>query len=88
MKTLNSFLYKNYLFNNSDNNNCKLCNKKRREIFFKAKKGEKIYEKLIHYDIISNEIDNRNNKLFEVIKKKFVSKKFQPKQFTINHISK
>jgi len=64
---------------------CKLCNKKRREIFFKAKKGEKIIEKLIHYDVISNEIDNRNNKLVEVIKKKIALKKFQPKQFTLNH---
>lgn len=67
---------------------CKLCNKKRREMFFKAKKGEKITEKLIHYDVISNEIDNRNNKLVEVIKKKIASKKFQPKQFNINHITK
>ena len=67
---------------------CKLCNKKRREIFFKAKKGEKINEKLIHYDVISNEIDNRNNKLVEVIKKKIASKKFQPKQFSINHVNK
>jgi hypothetical protein len=67
---------------------CKLCNKKRREIFFKAKKGEKIIEKLIHYDIISTEIDNRNNKLVEVLKKKIASKKFQPKHFSINNISK
>jgi len=43
---------------------------------------------LIHYDIISSEIDNRNNKLVEVLKKKIASKKFQPKKFTINNISK
>jgi hypothetical protein len=67
---------------------CELCNKKRRNIFFKAKKGEKITEKLIHYDVISSEIDNRNNKLIEVIKKKIASKKFQTNQFAINHINK
>jgi hypothetical protein len=67
---------------------CKLCNKKRREIFFKAKNGEIITEKLIHYDVISNEIDNRNHKLVQAIKNKIALKKFQPKQFSINHLNK
>jgi hypothetical protein len=71
---------------------CKLCNKKRRDIFFKAKNGEHITEKLIHYEIINNDIDNKNKKLVEVIKTKIssikTSNKFKPNQFCINHIKK
>jgi hypothetical protein len=67
---------------------CKLCNKKRREIFFRAKKGEKITEKLIHFDVINNEIDDRNQKIVQAIKKRLASKKFLPKQFSINHFNK
>lgn len=65
---------------------CKLCNKKRRDIFFRAKKGEKISEKITHYEVISNEIENRNQKITEVIRKKILGKKFQSNQFSINHI--
>jgi hypothetical protein len=67
---------------------CKLCNKKRREIFFKAKKGEKITEKLIHFDVINNEIGVINKKIVQALSKKLASKKFLPKQFTINHNNK
>jgi hypothetical protein len=67
---------------------CKLCNKKRNEIFIKAKNGEKITEKIIHYDVINNEIDNRNQKLTQLIKQKLSTKKFQPSQFSITHINK
>jgi hypothetical protein len=71
---------------------CKLCNKKRRDIYFKAKNGEIITEKLIHNEIINHDIDNRNKKLVEVIKTKISSikssTKFKPNQFAINHIKK
>lgn len=63
---------------------CVLCNKKRREIFIKAEKGENITEKLIHSAVI----ENKNKKITEVIKKKIYNKslKFRSKQlFNINN---
>jgi hypothetical protein len=67
---------------------CKLCKEKRRTIFFKAKAGEKITEKIIHYEIVneakSEKINEISNKLKEIIKKAYSNKKYKQKQFKIN----
>jgi hypothetical protein len=63
---------------------CKYCSEKRREIYFKAKAGEKNFDKIIHREVI-NEI--KNNEMTSKIKT-FISKKnnnkFKPNQFIIN----
>jgi hypothetical protein len=67
---------------------CKLCKEKRRTIFFKAKSGEKITEKIIHNEIVNEanveKINKISNKLKEVINKHVTNKKFRSKQFKIN----
>jgi hypothetical protein len=62
---------------------CKLCTNKRRDIYFKAKNGEKKFEKIIH----TEEIENRNIRINELIKLKNqeikLNKKFLNNQFKI-----
>lgn len=63
---------------------CKYCSKKRRDIYFKAKAGEKIFEKIIHNEVI-NEVKTENIKN---IAKKFASQnknqqKYVKSQFKI-----
>jgi hypothetical protein len=48
---------------------CKLCTLKRKNIYFKAKKGETIFEKIIHENSIKKE--------------KYFTAKFEPNQFAI-----
>ena len=71
---------------------CKLCKEKRRTIFFKAKSGEKITEKIIHNEIVNEanveKINKISNKLKELINKHVTNKKFRSKQFKINMNSK
>lgn len=70
---------------------CNLCKNKRREIYFKAKRGEKITEKITHNELVNESIQQKNTKILEVIeviKKKIGEKKqknmkFKPKQFGI-----
>jgi hypothetical protein len=66
---------------------CNLCKDKRREIFFKAKKGEKITEKITHVELVNENVQQKNAKLLELVKKKISEKvsnsKFKPKQFVI-----
>jgi len=61
---------------------CIYCSGKRKELYFKAKSGEKNFEKIIHREVIKNE------KLKEINKKinTYIGQqsKFQPKQFKIN----
>ena len=60
-----------------------MCTDKRREIYFKAKNGEKKFEKIIH----TEEIQNRNRRINELIKIKNqevkLNKKFLNNQFKI-----
>jgi hypothetical protein len=70
---------------------CDLCNKKRHNIYLRAKSGEKIFEKIIHTDIINKEIENRNKYLVMKIKEKVHilrnnqrKKKYKQNQFNIN----
>jgi hypothetical protein len=66
---------------------CKLCIDKRREIFFKAKNGEKNFEKIIHTEVVNEKIIDTNKKIVEVIKNKInqinTSNKFVNNQFKI-----
>ena len=71
---------------------CKCCNNKRRNIFFRAKNGEKIFEKIIHDNIVFEEKQNiikRGieiiNKQIEIINKKRAEKKIKKNQFAIKH---
>jgi hypothetical protein len=71
---------------------CKLCSLKRREIFFRIKKGEKNIEKIIHEEVVLNEkqqkmsILNKKihtiNKLNETIKRN-IDKKIKNNKFLI-----
>jgi hypothetical protein len=63
---------------------CKHCTKKRRDIFFKAKNGEKIFEKIIHSDVVQEEQQKTKKNILDVVNKKMIGQKFKPKQFTIN----
>jgi len=70
---------------------CKYCTNKRKEIFFKAKAGEKYFEKIIHTEVI-NEVKNEKLREMSVKIKKFIDgelakKKYRPKQFKINVIN-
>jgi hypothetical protein len=38
---------------------CKLCNKKRRNIYLRAKGGEKDFEKIVHNNVLNEELENR-----------------------------
>lgn len=66
---------------------CELCKNKRKEIFFKAKKGEKITEKITHIDLVVENVQHQNTRMLKQIKKKIFEKvsnlKFKPKQFGI-----
>ena len=68
---------------------CNLCTNKRRQIYLKAKRGEKITDKITHDELVNENIQKKNTKMIEVIKKKICEKnvsntKFTPKQFGIN----
>jgi len=67
---------------------CKYCKNKRKEIFFKAKSGEKVFDKIIHTQVINLVKSEKNNEISNKIKTlidtEMTKKKFQPKQFKIN----
>lgn len=66
---------------------CNLCKAKRRDTFFKAKKGIQITEKITHNVLVQENVQQRNTRMLELIKKKIVEKKsqakFKPKKFAI-----
>jgi hypothetical protein len=68
---------------------CKLCNIKRREFFFKAKKGEVINEKIIHKEIINENIDKKIKFITDlskniINKNNCKKKKYKSKLFAMN----
>jgi hypothetical protein len=71
---------------------CNLCKSKRKETFFKAKKGERITEKITHVELVNENVQQKNTKLLELVKKKISekisNKKFKPKQFGIKITNK
>ena len=67
---------------------CTHCSHKRKEIYFRAKAGEKKFEKIIHSEVI-NEVKIEKIKEFNKIIKNSMNQynskqKFNPKQFKIN----
>ncbi len=66
---------------------CEFCTEKRREIYFRAKAGEKITEKIIHREVIYNEKINKINNIAKQLKnmaKQPIKSKYKPQQFKIN----
>jgi len=64
---------------------CAYCSHKRKEIYFRAKSGEKKFDKMIHREVIQEAQNNKINlKVKELLNKKYSGAKFTPKQFTIN----
>ena len=71
---------------------CDLCKNKRRDIFFRAKNCEKIFQKIIHDNVVFEEKQNiikRGieiiNKKIEILNKKRANKKIKKNQFAIKH---
>lgn len=64
---------------------CIYCSERRKEMYFKAKAGEKKFEKIIHNEVIC---EVKNEKIKKISKKinNYIGRqsKFQPKQFKIN----
>ena len=67
---------------------CQYCKNKRKEIFFKAKSGETIFEKIVHTEVINEvkieKINEIKSKIKNLIDTKISKSKFKPKQFKIN----
>lgn len=67
---------------------CQYCKNKRKEIFFKAKSGETIFEKIVHTEVINEvkieKINEIKSKIKNLIDTKISRSKFKPKQFKIN----
>ena len=64
---------------------CTYCSHKRKEIFFRAKAGEKKFDKIIHREVIQEVQTNKiNNKIKDIKNKRNISRKFNPNQFAIN----
>jgi hypothetical protein len=68
---------------------CKLCSVQRKQLFIKAKKGEKITEKIIHTQNANNQIEHKHKLLLSIVKRKInekrIESKFKPNQFSIVH---
>jgi hypothetical protein len=67
---------------------CKACSLKRKDVYFRALKGEPIHDKIIHNDEINAFIAEGNKKIISEIKQKTKEKtenrKFSKNQFSIN----
>ena len=70
---------------------CNLCCNKRNDIYTKAKNGDKITAKILHVELVNNNVQQKNTKIAEFIKKRNTiqkqishSVKQKTKQFGIN----
>jgi len=67
---------------------CTYCTERRRDIYFRAKAGEKNFEKIIHREVIvevkQEKIKQISKKIKYAIDEQLSKRKFQPKQFKIN----
>jgi hypothetical protein len=62
---------------------CKYCINKRRDIFFRAKNGEKHFDKIIHSDVVHEVKQKTKKKVLDAVNHKIMNTKFKPKQFKI-----
>jgi hypothetical protein len=69
---------------------CKYCTNKRKDIYFRAKNGEKHFDKIIHVEVINEvkieKIKEINKKIKVLIDSAISKRKFTPKQFKIDII--
>jgi hypothetical protein len=63
---------------------CKYCSFKRKDIYFRAKNGEKIFDKIIHTEAIHEFNENRTKRINELIKNTKSNKKYLTNQFAIH----
>jgi len=62
---------------------CKYCINKRRDIFFRAKSGEKQFDKIIHSDVVHEVKQKTKKKVLDAVNHIITNTKFKPKQFKI-----
>lgn len=82
---INDVQYEHYIDNGCF---CPPCTKRRREIYFEAKKGEKRFDKIVHHEQV-NEARNEKisivtTKIKQILRKSMTEKKFTHNQFSIN----
>jgi hypothetical protein len=70
---------------------CVFCSKKRRDIYFKCKSGDKYFDKIIHSEVVA-EIKNEkmkeiSKKIKSTIKEQLKKHKFKPNQFQIKNFN-
>jgi len=63
---------------------CPYCSEKRKDIYLRAKAGEKIFEKIIHREVINKAKNEKIKEINKRIKNVINQQKFKPKQFKIN----
>ena len=63
---------------------CNYCSGRRKEIYFRAKAGEKTFDKIIHREVIQKVQTKINTKLKVLINIKNKGRKFKANQFAIN----
>lgn len=72
---------------------CQLCNDKRKEIFFKAKRGETIFQKIVHTNVVFEKKTNSiikgiemiNKKITDIKNRKLANKKVNKNKFAIDY---
>jgi len=68
---------------------CKYCSLKRKDYFFKAKRGETIREKIIHVETVKENVIKQNNNVVKIVKKlnEIVKSNKKSKNNTLNILS-
>jgi len=62
---------------------CKYCSVKRKDIYFRAKKGETHFDKIIHTEVIHELNEERTKRITQLIKTTKSNKKYATNQFSI-----
>jgi hypothetical protein len=63
---------------------CKYCSLKRQDIYFRAKNGEKVFDKIIHTEVIHELNEERSKRITQFIKTSKSNKKYGANQFSIH----
>ncbi len=67
---------------------CTHCTERRKDIYFRAKSGEKNFEKIIHREVIVEVKQEKIKQMKYAIDEQLSKRKFQPKHFKINIFNK